>query len=71
MSVVIRSIIILLKAAWYSLRQELMAPGLSSAMLLDLRLCSSLASVLGGRNTRSAEGTQPRGTDFPASGVVP
>jgi hypothetical protein len=56
MSVVIRSIIILLNAAWYSLRQELMAPGLSSAMLFDLRVCSSVASVPG-EGTKSAEGT--------------
>lgn len=49
MSVVMRSIIMLLKAAWYSLRQELMAPGLSSAMLLDRRLCSSFGSALQGR----------------------
>lgn len=52
MSVVMRSIIMLLKAAWYSLRQELMAPGLSSAMLLDLRLCSSWGSVLAEAETR-------------------
>lgn len=52
MSVVMRSIIMLLKVAWYSLRQELMAPGLSSAMLLDLRLCSSWGSVLAAIKTR-------------------
>lgn len=45
MSVVIRSIIMLLKAAWYSLRQASIAPGLSSAILLEPRLCSSLWSM--------------------------
>lgn len=47
-SVVIRSIIMLLKAAWYSLRQESIAPGLNSAMLLEPRLCSSFWSTQGG-----------------------
>lgn len=49
MSMFIRSIIILLNAAWYSLRQASIAPGLSSAMLLEPRLCSSLGSIQNGK----------------------
>lgn len=64
MSVVIRSIIMLLNAAWYSLRQELIAPGLSSAMLLHLKVCSSATSAPGA-GRKSTEGTGTNGNQLP------